>query len=225
MISSLSLCGDMRSAMETGMGARIPGYDRIPSTVGTMVSEYVPDPHIWLDTGCGTGIMVRENLERFPSTQFVLADPSSENIAEAKVLMHGEQRCLYVTKPTGSLNFGDSTVDVITAMFCHHYSDLTGRKEAAANCFRMLKKGGMYITAEHVRNPPADSDMKDKEWMSFMMANGVPEEAARHMIDRRGTEYFPLAEEEHIALLEGCGFSGIEVFMRSCSDIGLVAFR
>ena len=214
----------MQSDLERGMAKRIVGYEELMKKVSDIVSENVPDPRIWLDTGCGTGGLIRMNTGRFPKAQFVLSDPSSDNIATAKQLMNGEQRCLYVTVPTDRLNFGDSTLDVVTAMFCHHYyEDIGDKKKAISNCFRMLKKGGIFITAEHVRHD--DQDSADKEWISFMTGAGLPEEFAAEMIGRRDREYFPLTESAFIELLKECGFSGIEVFWNTCSDAGFIAHK
>ena len=212
----------MQSDLERGMAKRIIGYEELMRKVSDKISENVPEPHIWLDTGCGTGGLIRMNVDRFPKAQFVLADPLSDNIAIAKQLMNGEQRCLYVTIPTDRLNFGDSTLDIITAMFCHHYyQDIEDKKKAVTNCFRMLKKGGLFITSEHLRHD--DQESADKEWISFMTGAGLPEEFALEMVSRRDKEYFPLTESAHIELLKECGFSEIEVFWNTCSDIGIVA--
>ena len=212
----------MQSDLERGMAKRIVGYEELTKKVSDIINEYVPDPHIWLDTGCGTGGLIRMNIDRFPKTQFVLADPSSDNIAAAKQLMNGEQRCLYVTNPTDRLNFGDSTLDAITAMFCHHYySDIEDKKRAISNCFRMLKKGGIFITAEHARHD--DQDSADAEWISFMTGAGLPEEFAKEMVARRDKEYYPLTASAYVELLKECGFSKIDVFWSTCSDMGIVA--
>ena len=212
----------MQSDLERGMAKRIVGYEELTRKVSDLIQQNVPDPHIWLDTGCGTGGLIRMNVSRFPRAQFVLADPSSDNIATAKQLMNGEQRCLYVTNPTDRLNFGDCTLDVVTAMFCHHYyEDIEDKKKAIINCFRMLKEGGLFITAEHVRHE--DQESADREWVSFMTGAGLPDEFAAEMVSRRDKEYFPLTESAHMELLKGCGFSEIEVFWSTCSDIGIIA--
>ena len=214
----------MQSDLERGMAKRIVGYEELTKKVSDIIFKNVPEPHIWLDTGCGTGGLIRMNLDRFPGAQFVLADPSSDNVATAKQLMGGEQRCLYVTNPTERLNFGNSTLDVVTAMFCHHYyEDLDEKKKAISNCCRMLKEGGIFITAEHVRHE--DQDTADREWVSFMKGVGLPEEFAKEMISRRDKEYFPMTESALLVLLKECGFSKAETFWSTCSDIGIVAYK
>lgn len=214
----------MMTELERGMAKRIVGYRELMQKVSDLLMENTPDMHIWLDTGCGTGGLVRENIGRFPRTQFVLADPSSDNIAAAKEHMHGEQRCLYVTKPTHELNFGDSILDAVTAMFCHHYyEDVEDKMRAIINCSRMLKSGGIFITAEHVAHD--DQKGADEEWIAYMTGAGLPREFAEEMVSRRDREYFPLTETAYLELLKVCGFSRAEVFWRTCSDIGIIAFK
>ena len=215
---------NVQTEMERGMAKRIVGYEKLMAKVSDTVFEHDPNPHIWLDTGCGTGGLVRDNLNRFPKTQFILSDPSEENISVAKEYMHGEQRCLYVQRRTDELNFGDSTLDVITAILCHHYyPDTEQKRKALLNCFRMLRDGGILITAEHVRHE--DQVSADKEWLAHMRSSGLPDELAQNMIDRRDAEYFPMTESAIIALLKECGFRRTEVFWSTCSDIGVVAFK
>ena len=215
---------NVQTEMERGMAKRIVGYEKLMAKVSDTVFEHDPNPHIWLDTGCGTGGLVRDNLNRFPRTQFILSDPSEENISVAKEYMHGEQRCLYVQRRTDELNFGDSTLDVITAILCHHYySDIEQKRKAIRNCSRMLRDGGIMVTAEHVRHE--DQESADKEWLAHMRSSGLPDELAQNMIDRRDAEYFPMTESAIIALLKECGFRRTEVFWSTCSDIGVVAFK
>ena len=122
------------------------------------------------------------------------------------------------------MNFGERTLDIVTAMFCHHYYEDSGeKKKAISNCCRMLKEGGIFITAEHVRHE--DQDTADREWVSFMKGKGLPEEFAKEMISRRDKEYFPMTESALLVLLKECGFSKAETFWSTCSDIGIVAYK
>lgn len=204
---------------------RITGYDDLRRTIVEVIRDHNPSPAIWLDTGCGTGGSVRLSLPLFQDTQFVLADPNPDNIAAAKVTMEGEPRCLYVTNPTDKLNFGDRTLDVVTSILSHHYySDMDTKLKAVTNCFRMLKKEGIYINVEHVLQD-SDQEKADGEWKKYMLGRGLPEEFADEMIERRYNEYFPLTEKEHLELLKRAGFSEAKVFWKTCSDIGLCAVK
>ncbi len=199
---------------------RIPGYREMRQKVSDSVSSSGRSPAMWLDAGCGTGSFVEENLRRFPKTQFILSDPSSDMIAAAKKRLNGNYRCAFVTKPTDELNFGDSTLDVITAVLSHHYYRPDEKSKAVENCFRMLKDGGTYIFVEHAPPGPDYS-----EWRKFQIGNGISEDDADVFFARCGKEFFPMSEEEHIRMLKGCGFSKAEKFWESVSDIGFIAVK
>ena len=62
----------------------IPYYEHFHRETIDLVQIAKPDPSCWLDTGCGTGYLVEIALNQFPRTQFVLADPSSNMLEEAR---------------------------------------------------------------------------------------------------------------------------------------------
>ena len=210
---------------ERRMSMRITDYDILRQRVVDIVKGHDPNPRIWLDTGCGCGGSARYPVQMFKETQFVLADPSEDNIRAAKETMQGEQRCLYVTNPTHRLNMGDNTIDVITAIMSHHYyKDMKEKASATANCYRMLKGHGIYIATEHVRYE-RDQEYMDEQWAGYMRSKALPEEMVQEMLSRRFDEYFPLTEDEMISHIKDAGFTKVNVFWRTCSDIGIVAIK
>ena len=210
---------------ERRMSMRITDYDMLRQRIVDLIRSIDPRPRIWLDTGCGCGGSIRNPIQVFPDTQFVLADPVDDNIRAAKETMQGEQRCLYVTNPTHKLNMGDGTIDVITAIMSHHYYDDPEMKKAAtANCHRMLRPNGVYVVTEHVRYE-RDQELMDEQWAGYMRSRGLPEEMVQEMLSRRYHEYFPFTEDEMISHIKEAGFSKVNVFWRTCSDIGIVAIK
>jgi tRNA (cmo5U34)-methyltransferase len=210
------------SIQEIGMSKRITDYQGLRESIPDIVSEKISSPDSWLDTGCGMGGSVRASFERFPGTRFVLADPSSENIAEARKNIQGAE---FVIAPTDGLTMPDASFDVITAILSHHYYSQREKKmDAVRNCRRMLREGGMFITVEHTRYD-GDQSAKDSEWRDYMESKGLEERFIAEMFQRRGTVYFPMTEEEHLSMLEEAGFRDAKVFWRTCSDIGIYAFR
>jgi hypothetical protein len=95
---------------------------------------------------------------------------------------------------------------------------------ATRNCLRMLKKGGYYIVVEHVRHD-GSQEKADAEWREYMMSSGLREESIEEMFERRGKVYFPYTEEEYGEFLAESGFVDVEVFWRTCSDVGFITRR
>jgi len=213
------------SIQEIGMSKRITGYYSLRETIPNLVAERIGEPKRWLDIGCGMGGSIRKSLERFPGAAFTLVDPSEDNLSVAKDSIGDWQGCEFIRSTSDALRLEDGSFDVISCILSHHYySDMDLKLEAVRNCFRMLRSGGVFITVEHTRYDSSQPE-KDAEWVDYMRGMGLEEESIKEMLDRRGTFYYPLTEEEHICLMEKAGFCDIQVFWRTCSDIGLVATK
>jgi tRNA (cmo5U34)-methyltransferase len=208
------------AVFERSVHYTITGYDRLQPTVIDTALSKVSDPKIWLDAGCGTGTLVKMALERSPKTQFVLADPGAPMLDQAKRLLHSDPHCSFVQRPTDALNFGDGTLDVITAILSNHYYPRDDHEKAVRNCFRMLRKGGVFVYVEHI--DPKDGDYA--EWRENQL-KGKSEEEVDAFFARLNKEFFVLPIDDHIDLLNRVGFSSFEVFWRTCGDIGFVAVK
>lgn len=203
----------------------VPGYNALLSEVVDIVRSIGIKPRYWIDTGCGTGNLASRAISVFDDTQFIFADPSPEMISAAKKKMNGNMRCSYVTKGTEQLSMGDETIDVISAVLCHHYYGADERKTATENCYRLLKEGGAYITIEHVKHSDDSAKISKERWKLFLMDKGRTEEEAEGYLSRFGTVFFPIAAEEHIALLKECGFRTAGMFWYTCSDVGVYGIK
>ncbi len=211
------------TSQEAGMSKRITGYSELRRSIPELVAERLESKD-WLDTGCGMGGSIRSSVERFPDTRFTLADPSGENLSEARRTLGG-RIADYVESPTQSLDLPDESFDVITAILSHHYySDREQKMAATRNCMRMLRKGGYYVVVEHTRHEGSQEEA-DAEWREYMRTSGLPEASVEEMFERRGKVYFPYTEEEYCEFLVESGFTNVEVFWRTCSDIGFIARR
>ena len=65
----------------------IPRYSQFHSETLDLVGAVIPNPSLWLDTGCGTGNLAAKAAERFAGVKFILSDPSPAmlNIAREKL--------------------------------------------------------------------------------------------------------------------------------------------
>ncbi len=92
--------------------------------------------------------------ERFAPDELVLADPSADmlDIARAKL---GGANVRFIQAETRALEAPDDHFDVVTAIQSHHYYSAPERAGATARCFRLLKKGGLYITLGNRPNSEA----------------------------------------------------------------------
>jgi len=210
--------------------ATIPYYQAFNLEIVNLVRSINKDPAVWLDTGCGTGNLVNQVAKVFPHTRFILADPSTEMLHEAKQKMLNKALVdFYFLEPDTTqeivLPQGERP-DVITAILCHHYLNREARKNATERCFNLLKSGGLYITFENIRPMTASgTEMALASWKRFQIEQGKSAEAAESHIKRFGIEYFPVTVEEHLSLLKASGFSVVELLWFSYMQAGFYAIK
>jgi tRNA (cmo5U34)-methyltransferase len=209
----------------------IPFYDTIHAEVLRLVGLIKPRAQCWVDTGCGTGRLVQQALERFPATQFILADPSEAMLGKASVrLPKGESARLKILSPIGSADLvrhiSQGTADVLTAVQCHHYLQPPERMIALRSCYEVLKPGGLFVTFENIA-PRTSKGVRCglAGWRSFLIEHGWAEQDADRHLTRYGREFLPITVEEHLAALTQAGFSVVEIFWYSQMQAGFYAIK
>jgi len=203
----------------------VPHYADFHDEALDLVQTVRKAPAAWLDTGCGTGALVRKAAGIFPATRFVLADPSAGMLAVATARCPGG-RVEGLCAATQDLTCADGRFDVITAILAHHYLEAGARRQATENCFRMLKPGGVYVTFENIR-PTTEAGIRFglERWKQFQIRNGRPAAEAEAHASRFGRAYFPIPIAAHLDLLAGAGFSAAEVLWASAMQAGFYAVK
>lgn len=203
----------------------LPFYDCFHESAISLVEAVNPCPGSWLDTGGGTGTLIKRAAGFFPGTAFALADPSAAMLDVAKEKLAGPE-CIFLAAGTESLACPPASFDVITAIMAHHYLDRETRRQATANCLRMLKAGGVYITFENIM-PASDRgrEIGLARWRQAQLRQGKDAAAVEKHISRFGVEYFPITIAEHLALLRDTGFTTVELLWASGMQAGFYAIK
>lgn len=212
---------------DAGIAKTIPYYQAFHAEALRVVEARDPSPRSWLDTGCGTGTLVREASARFPDTEFFLSDPSVEMLGIAVAKNEGARVRVLGAWPSERIPADhDGRFDVVTAIQAHHYLDRAGRVAATRRCRDLLRPGGIYIAFENTRPLTAEGEALFKEyWRRFQIHAGKSEEAVRKHMDRYGVEYFPITVPEHIEGLRAAGFSTVELLWYSYMQSGYLCIR
>lgn len=208
----------------------IPNYDRFHQEAIDTVKAAGVEPKVWLDTGAGTGTLVKDCMVQFPETLFILADPSEEMLAEAKKKLaeYGPERILFLD-PAGTQDLSlpaGLRPDVVTAIQAHHYLSPSERKRATQVCHDALNKGGILISFENIR-PFTEKGVETgkRKWGFYQLSRGKEEEAVEKHLERFGSEYFPITVEEHLKLYRECGFETAELLWYSCMQAGFYCIK
>ena len=208
----------------------LPYYSCFHQETINFVKSMPSIPKIWLDTGCGTGSLVNKAIEEFPTTKFLLLDPSEGMLNQArKKLSSCPVNRLEFLKASSTQELSqeiEEKPDVITAIQCHHYLNREGRARATDMCYNLLKEGGVYITFENIRPLTEEGILAGKRyWQNFQLTHGRTEDETKEHLKRFDTEYFPITVEEHLELLRETGFRTVELFWYSYMQAGFYCIK
>ena len=203
----------------------IPYYDAIYDQIFSLISTHCTGRKIsLLDTGCGTGILGLRALRELDLAEIVLCDPSEKMLSEAKELL-GSGVCRFRAVGSEELDY-ENRFDVVTAIQSHHYFGRATREKAVANCFRALKKGGIFICFENTA--PLTEEGRDiliERLEAYELKAGRTPEEVKHHTARYGTEFFPMNILEHLDLLKKTGFAAAELLWSSYMQSGFYAIK
>lgn len=180
----------------------------------------------WLDTGCGTGEFILKAIEEFNNFQFVLCDPSSVMISEARNKLNNKRQVLnFYIKGSQHLNFLEE-FNIITALQSHHYMQYEDRIIALQNCFNALRENGALIIIENYA-PGCEyskNNVMDR-WGRYQRENGKSNIEVEKHLKRYGEKYFPITLSDHAKVLKSSGFKIVEIFWLSYMQVGIYAIK
>lgn len=203
----------------------IPFYSELSEQVISVIRAFFPDKRLaLLDTGCGTGTFALKALERLDIQRLTLCDPSENMLNDARAKLAG-RNCELLDIGSEKMMFVNE-FDVVTAIQSHHYFDPLTRERAVANCFRALKKGGIFIYFENTA-PLTDTgrEILLKRLGEYQLTSGRTQEETDSHLARYGVEYFPINIKEHLEMLEQTGFEVCELFWQSYMQCGFYAVK
>jgi tRNA (cmo5U34)-methyltransferase len=206
----------------------IPYYRELHTEILNLVRSYRPHPDAWLDTGCGTGSLICLASSMFPETRFILADPSASMMEQARSKLQGCDRIRYLQPAqTQELQGVDmNSLDVITAIQCHHYQAPSERRRAVAECHGLLREHGIFLTTENIRPFTAEGTAIGKNyWGQYQKDYGRNEDEIKIHLSRFDKEYFPITVMEHLDILKEAGFRTVEMFWYSYMQAGFYAIK
>jgi tRNA (cmo5U34)-methyltransferase len=165
-----------------------------------------------------------KDVRELDLAEIVLCDPSEKMLSEAKELL-GSGVCGFRSVGSEELDY-ENRFDVVTAIQSHHYFDRATREKAVANCFRALKKGGIFICFENTA--PFTEEGRDiliERLEAYELKAGRTPEEVKHHTARYGTEFFPMNILEHLDLLKKTGFAAAELLWSSYMQSGFYAIK
>lgn len=202
----------------------MPYYEEYFRQITDIVNTFFNIPIAWLYIGCGTGKMAGIAAKNFYLKNLTCCDISRQMLRIAKERLNSVNVDFNKTSIQNLKN--SSNFDVVTAILITHYLKYEERMVGIRNCYKALKKNGLFFTVE---NFAPDNDMIKslyiQRWKNFQLSNGKDENECQKHILRYNTEYFPITINEQIHLLKKCGFENVEVFWCSYMQVGILGIK
>ncbi len=213
-----------------GMRKTMPFHETFYSETVSLIKYLKPGVNVWLDTGCGTGSLISRAYPMFKSTVFLLADPSSKMLDQARESLKDiPESQLEIIGSIGTESLPEQGLkkpQVITAILAHHYFNREERNIATRKCYEILEVDGVYLTFENIY--PLTEEGKEiglGRWKAYQQSQGKTAEEAANHISRYNRSFFPISIAEHIAILKKTGFRVAELFWFSNMQAGLYAIK
>ncbi len=226
MFNSDNATPHLASVYDKQVQITLPYYNEFHDETLNLLKAMRLDPKRWLDTGCGTGTLIEKALKQFPSTQFVLVDPSSHMLREAKTKLKNRSNVNFLNTAVTQDLCGAEVFDVVTAIQSHHYSQVNEHSKATKVCFNLLTTEGVYVTFENIRPlTEKGTEIGKENWKQHQIKSGRDIKTAEVHMQRFGVEYHPLTVEEHLVLLRKTGFSVVELLWFSVMQAGFYCIK
>ncbi|MFF8997625.1 class I SAM-dependent methyltransferase [Streptomyces achromogenes] len=166
-----------------GYDALRGGEARAEAAARTVLDLIPPGPGRLLDVACGTGIVTRRLAAARPGLRVTGADLTSAMLRRAAARLPGR----VVRADSRRLPFPDGAFDAVTTIWLLHLlDDPEDLRAVVAECARVLRPGGVYVTtvdkaAAHNVGSDIDAVLADRPRRPAADAPAtVTAEAARH---------------------------------------------
>lgn len=185
--------------------------------------------HRILDLGCGSGVLARALLARYPQARCTLVDFSAPMLDAAREQLRSyEPQPQFVLADLGTPDWrrllaSADMYDVVVSGYAIHHLPDQRKRDLYREIFALLVPGGMFVNIEHVASPTpwleriADDLMIDS-LHGFQTRQGsgksrheVAEEFA-HRPDKAANILAPL--EMQCEWLRGCGFEDVDCYFK-----------
>ncbi|NRA30217.1 MAG: class I SAM-dependent methyltransferase [Parvularculaceae bacterium] len=111
------------------------------------------------DVACGTGRLLSDMVDNFPSLGVTAVDLSEPYLEKARQSAAGARNAAFVNAPAEKLPFADGSLDMLTTVYLFHELPPKVRREAAEEFARVLKPGGLYVHLDSVQYGDTSMDI------------------------------------------------------------------
>jgi tRNA (cmo5U34)-methyltransferase len=202
----------------------VPGYEAMMDEVVAALREHLPaGPVRVIDLGAGTGALSERILAAFPDVRMMLLDADAEMLAKAESRLDAHRE--RVDLMNGSFSEPLPRVHAaVASLSLHHVHERDAKREVYRNIFGALRGGGVLVNADAmIPDPSSLGTPLRRRWAAHLVEHGDTEAQAFDRFAQWATEDRYYGIDEEIAMMQGAGFSQIDVRWRVGPTAVLVA--
>lgn len=222
---------DLVRTFVTDVRGGVPyGADQIEMMLRVVAARRQP-LHRFADLGCGSGVLARALLARFPNADPVLVDFSAPMLAEARRVLGDRVRSsAFITADLATSAWVDAVracapFDAIVSGYAIHHLTDERKHTLYGEIYALLVPGGLFVNVEHVASATpwvaavADELMIDSIF-AFQQQRHSGKTRAQvadefvHRPDKAANILAPVAEQ--CAWLRACGFDDVDCYFKAC---------
>ena len=206
----------------------IPLYNELQRTVVDITEWFITDGSIVYDIGAATGetlTLLAKKHENKSFVQLIGIESSKPMVAEAMKKCSTSPNISFLNHDvTDIANFNSASliISIYTIQFLH----LGKRKKLFQRIYDDLLDGGAFILSEKVR---AESSFFEDIWLELHWDYKERQGLTSSMIIEKAKSLRgildPLSLDSNIKLLKSAGFSHVEVIMKWCNFVTIIATK
>lgn len=150
---------DLSKRYLEGVRSAIPLADYQIEIILLLIQKVKPRLNMFLDLGCGDGVLGKAILSKYPNAQGVFVDFSAPMIEAAhKKIPKNNKKLFFITEDYGKPSWINSVKQfgkfdvIVSGLSIHHQADKR-KKEIYKEIFNLLNPGGLFLNLEHVSSP------------------------------------------------------------------------
>ncbi|MBE0690330.1 MAG: class I SAM-dependent methyltransferase [Anaerolineae bacterium] len=148
-----------------------------------VIGHAVTDVNKILDLGAGSGMLSQVLLARYSEAHTWLVDYSDPMLESARANFAPEQATVVkanLADPRWQSNLNDvSAFDVVVSGYAIHHLPDARKRSLYAECFALLRPGGIFVNVEHIASPT--------EWVESLFTEAFAENLYQSERARGGT--------------------------------------
>lgn len=194
-----------------------------------IIQYFKPNVSLFLDLGCGDGILGRTLFSNWPDSKGIFVDYSEPMIEAAKSKCGEYQnQATFIVKDFGSNNWiksisGNIPVDVVVSGFAIHHQDDNNKQRLYKEIFdKILKPGGVFLNIEQVASPTVEIEKMFDEFFLDHMERFQQNSNSNISIEKIAEEYYKDKDQNILApvgdqcdWLKEIGFRNVDCYFKT----------